>query len=187
MSFNRQREYIKLAEELSEIEKEFRKHNYSEGDINKAKEIVKECFLSDMRFYSHNQSLNCSNDEFDNENNSLMKKYLGQFIVSEDYITEDFEQFDNIELYTKLKSMNQINQRVVQLMMNKYTLREISEMMNIGYWGIVKRVQQIRKELLPIMKNVFPEAFESNAEDINKVQNCDDFENRTFAGGGENE
>lgn len=186
MSFNRQKQYKVFREDVKRIEEAFREDDFSEEKISGARIAVEEFHHSDMKHYAHNQSLSCTDDDFDDENNSLLKNHFDKFAVNEDYITDVFEQIDSVEVYMKLKSMSETNQRIVRLLIDKYTLADISELLNIGYWGVVKRVQQIRRELFPIMKKLFPEVFESDNNDTDIAQNCDE-ENRTFAGGGENE
>lgn len=187
MSFNRQNEYKKFIAKQVVQAKEYSVMGMTKQEIQSLLDYDKQQFLSDMRFYSHNQSLNCSTEDFDDENNPLLKKYFDNFIVVDnEYITDKLDVFDNYELVSVIASMNKVNQQIVFFLMDGFTLHEIAEKISIGYWGIVKRVQQIRKELKPIMNYIFPEAFTS-ADDADDMRDFPDVENRTFVGGGENE
>ena len=187
MSFNRQNEYKRFIAKQVAQAKEYSAIGMTKQEIERFLDYDKQQFLSDMRFYSHNQSLNCSTDDFDDENNPLLKKYFDRFIVADnEYITDKLDVFDNYELVSVIASMNKVNQQIVFYLMDGFTLHEIAEKTSIGYWGVVKRVQQIRKELKPIMNSIFPEAFIS-ANDADDMRDFPDVENRTFVGGGENE
>lgn len=188
MSFNRQNEYKKFIEKQVSQAKEYSAVGMTKQNIQILLDYDKQQFLSDMRFYSHNQSLNCSTEDFDDENNPLLKKYFDNFIVADnEYITDKLDVFDNYELVSVIASMNNVNQQIVFFLMEGYTLHEIAEKISLGYWGVVKRVQQIRKKLKPIMNNIFPEAFKSADNNADDMRDFPGVENRTFVGGGENE
>lgn len=187
MSFNRQNEYKIFIAKQNQKEKEYKVLGMSEQVIQTILDFDRSQFLNDMCFYAHNQSLSCSTSEFDDENNPLMKKYFKDFIVSDEAITSKLEPFDNYELFLAITEMKKTNQQIVGLLIDGFTLYEIAEITAISYWGILKRVQQIRKDLSPIVKKDFFEVNISDENDIDDVLDLKDLEFRTFVGGGENE
>lgn len=187
MSFNRQNEYKIFIAKQKQKEKEYRALGISEQLIQAILDYDRTQFLNDMCFYSHNQSFNCSASEFDDENNPLIKKYREHFVVSGEYTTDKLETFDNCELFLAITEMKKVNQQIVRLLIDGFTLYEIAEITAISYWGILKRVQQIRKELLPIVEKDFCQVNISDENDIDDVLDLKDLEFRTFVGGGENE
>ena len=80
MSFNRQNEYKRFIAKQVAQAKEYSAIGMTKQEIERFLDYDKQQFLSDMRFYSHNQSLNCSTDDFDDENNPLLKMYFDRFL-----------------------------------------------------------------------------------------------------------
>ena len=82
MSFNRRNEYKKYIAKQETQKREYIALGLSEEQIEKIQELDRQQFLSDMRFYMHNQSFDCVNDDFEQDERSpLLKKFFGLLVV----------------------------------------------------------------------------------------------------------
>lgn len=161
MSFYKSYEYKKFEREQKKQAEEYRKLGMTEEAIQEMYEFDRQQFLSNMKFYTHNQSLDAVNDDFDcDEQNPLIKNYFDSFAV---YQTEDCDGLPIIEIIEdeKLKelinSLSIENQKIIEFLCQGCSVAEISKQLNISERAIYRRVDRIKKKLDTRMSELFPD------------------------------
>lgn len=166
MSFNRRKEYKKFMAKQAQQAEEYRKAGMTEEQIKAMFEFDKEQFLSDMRFYTHNQSLNVCLEGLDEEAfNPLLKKYLDNMVVYQEDTSDWLEQLEDDDLRDAIKGLSENNQTIIRLLFEEYSIVEIAEIFNEPVSTIGSRIKRIRLVLYPYMSAIFPEVLFSKEVD----------------------
>jgi uncharacterized protein YlbG (UPF0298 family) len=169
MSFNRRNEYKKYIAKQETQKREYIALGLSEEQIEKIQELDRQQFLSDMRFYMHNQSFDCVNDDFEQDERSpLLKKFFGLLVVYQEPIDKYLGLYiENDELVKAVKQLSPIQKEILKLLIDGCSVEEINKITRIPCRTIYYKKKQIKNKLLPSMKKLFPECFDKN-EGANK-------------------
>ena len=175
MSFNRRNEYKKYIAKHEVQKREYIALGLSKEQIEIIQELDRQQFLSDMRFYMHNQSFDYVNDDFETDEQSpLFKRFFHSLTTYQESIDKHLGMdIKNDELISAINKLSPIQKEVLKLLIDGCSVEEINKITLIPCRTIYYKKKQIKNKLLPSMKKLFPECFDN--------------ENRTFAGGNKNE
>lgn len=162
MSFNRRNEYKKYIAKQEAQKREYIALGLSEEQIEKIQELDRQQFLSDMRFYMHNQSFDYVNDDFETDEQSpLFKRFFNSLITYQEpidkYLGMDIK---NDELIKAINKLSPIQKEILKLLLDGCSVKEINKITRIPCRTIYYKKKQIKKKLLPSMKKLFPECFD---------------------------
>ncbi len=175
MSFNRRNEYKRYIAKQEVQKREYIALGLSAEQIEKIQSLDKQQFLSDMRFYMHNQSFDYVNDDFETDEQSpLFKRFFHSLTTYQESIDKHLGMdIKNDELISAINKLSPIQKEILKLLINGCSVEEINKITRIPCRTIYYKKNQIKNKLLPSMKKLFPECFDN--------ENC------TFAGGNKNE
>lgn len=160
MSFNRRNEYKKFLVGQRKQTEEYRALGMSEEAIKEIQMFDKEQFLSDMRFYSHNQSLSVCLKEMKEESfNSLLKKYFDSLVVYQEDVGDWIDQIEDDDLRKAIKVLSEMNQTITKMLYDGYSIVQIAEILEIPKSTVGSKVKRVRLILLPYMSTLFPNVF----------------------------
>lgn len=162
MSFNRRNEYKKYFAKQKVQKREYIALGLSEELIEKIQELDRQQFLSDMRFYMHNQSFDYVNDDFESDEQSpLFKRFFHHLITYQESIDKHLGMdIDSDDLIVAINKLSPIQKEVLKLLIDGCSVEEINKITRIPCRTIYYKKKQIKKKLLPSMKKLFPECFD---------------------------
>lgn len=165
MSFNRQNEYKKFKKKQTIYTSEYVSLGMSAEAIKEIQVFDKEQFLSDMKFYSHNQSLNICIDDMEDESlNPLLKRYFNNLVTYQENIGDWIDQIGDENLRKTIKELSITNRIIIKMLYDGYKIVEIAEILTMPKSTVSYRVKRIRLVLLPYMSALFPETFGGNVK-----------------------
>ncbi len=167
MSFNRRNEYKRYIAKQEVQKREYIALGLSAEQIEKIQELDRQQFLSDMRFYMHNQSFNYVNDDFETDEQSpLFKRFFHCLTTYQEPIDKYLGMdIDSDDLIVAIKRLSPIQKEVLKLLIDGCSVEEINKITRIPCRTIYYKKKQIKKKLLPSMKKLFPECFDAKEGD----------------------
>lgn len=164
MSFNRRNEYKRYIAKQEVQKREYIALGLSEEQIEKIQEIDRQQFLSDMRFYVHNQSFDYVNDDFETDEQSpLFKRFFHHLITYQESVDKHLGMdIENDELINAINKLSSVQKEILKLLIDGCSVEEINQIMLIPCRTIYYKKKQIKNKLLPSMKKLFPECFDKN-------------------------
>jgi len=157
MSLNRKNEYKKFLSNQESLKKEYERLGLTEEQIIKIQELDKQQFLSNMRYYMHNQALYTTDEDFDDyEQSPLFKRFLYSFMVSQDPLTEILNSMIDDEVIKAIKSLSPNERKVFVLKCKGYSVKEIHQITGSPIRTIYYRENRIKKKMKKSMKKLFP-------------------------------
>lgn len=162
MSFNRRNEYKKYIAKQEAQKREYIALGISQEHIEKLQELDRQQFLSDMRFYMHNQSFDYVNGDFETDEQSpLFKRFFHHLVTYQESIDKYLGMdIDSDDLVIAIKRLSPIQKEILNLLIDGYSVGEINKITRIPCRTIYYKRKQIRQKLLPSMKKLFPECFD---------------------------
>lgn len=167
MSFNRRNEYKRYIAKQEVQKREYIALGLSEEQIEKIQEIDRQQFLSDMRFYVHNQSFDYVNDDFETDEQSpLFKRFFHHLITYQESVDKHLGMdIENDELINAINKLSSVQKEILKLLIDGCSVEEINQIMLIPCRTIYYKKKQIKNKLLPSMKKLFPECFDMKEGD----------------------
>lgn len=164
MSFNRRNEYKRYIAKQEVQKREYIAIGLSKEQIEKIQELDRQQFLSDMRFYMHNQSFDCVNDDFETDERSpLFKRFFHHLITYQESVDKHLGMdIENDELINAINKLSSVQKEILKLLIDGCSVEEINQIMLIPCRTIYYKKKQIKNKLLPSMKKLFPECFDKN-------------------------
>lgn len=162
MSFNRRNEYKRYIAKQEVQKREYIALGLSDEQIAKIQETDRQQFLSDMRFYVHNQSFDYVNDDFETDEQSpLFKRFFHHLITYQESVDKHLGMdIENDELINAINKLSSVQKEILKLLIDGCSVEEINQIMLIPCRTIYYKKKQIRQKLLPSMKKLFPECFD---------------------------
>lgn len=147
------KEYIKFEKRMKNQAQEYLKAGMNSEQIEAIYQFDKEQFLSDLRYYRHNISLE-SCETISEDMNSLMKKYPEAFASKKesDLDNDRYAWINEIEdptLYAMIKSLSAKDIELLTLYaFEGYTQKQTADILGISQQTVSNRIKSIAQGLL---------------------------------------
>ncbi len=146
---NYAKEYLKFEKRMKKQAEEYRSLGMTEEQIEKMARFDREVFLSDLRFYKHNISLE-EGENLGEDMNCLMKKYPDSFVSQTQSHTEydRFGWINDIEepkLYAKLVKLPKKDLEIITMYaFENCSQEEIAEKLGVSQQTVSNRIKGYR-------------------------------------------
>ncbi len=158
--------YKDFNEEQKRIAREYREDGVSEETIHEILELNKRDFLNEIKYRTHNQSFNYSNDDFDEETqNPLIQKYFENFAVYQEEMNMPFpDTFDSEDFREFVLGLSKLDSNILELYLEGFNFTDIGKTMGMSSQAVGKRVKKMKKEMKVIAERLYPQYATSDEE-----------------------
>lgn len=156
MKFNYAAEKLKFVRKQEQLAKQYRQAGMSEEAIQKMYEFDYEMFKQERTFCVHNQYMisgESEDDDFTEESNSLMMKFMDKFSTEFKADTDStrfgwLEGFNNESFYEFMCEMKESDLELITLIVIEgYSVVEIARIQRVTHQSISKKWNRIRNHI----------------------------------------
>jgi len=158
--------YKDFNEEQKRVAQEYREDGVSEETIKVILELNKKDFLNDIKYRTHNQSLNYVNDDFDSETqNPLIEKYFENFAVYQEEIDMPFpDSFDSEDFREFVLGLSKTDSLILELFIEGFKQVDISKTVGLPPYTVGKRIKKMKKDMRVIAERLYPQYADEEVE-----------------------
>ena len=158
--------YKDFNEEQKRVAQEYREDGVSEETIKVILELNKKDLLNDIKYRTHNQSLNYVNDDFDSETqNPLIEKYFENFAVYQEEIDMPFpDSFDSEDFREFVLGLSKTDSLILELFIEGFKQVDISKTVGLPPYTVGKRIKKMKKDMRVIAERLYPQYADEEVE-----------------------
>lgn len=158
--------YKDFNEEQRRIAREYREDGVSEETIHEILELNKRDFLNEIKYRTHNQSFDYTNDDFDVETqNPLIQKYFENFVVYQEEMNMPFpDTFDSEDFREFVLGLSKSDSNILELYLEGLKFTDIGKTMGMSPQAVGQRVKKMKKEMKVIAERLYPQYATSDEE-----------------------
>ena len=158
--------YRDFMESQKRVAREYREDGVSEETIRELLNLNKQDFLNDIKYRTHNQSFDYTNDDFDAETqNPLMEKYFENFVVYQEEMHMPFpESFDSEDFREFVLGLSKLDCTILELYLEGLTRVDIGVAVGMTPQGVGYRISNMKKELKKIAERIYPQYADEEVE-----------------------
>lgn len=138
MSYDFKQEYKKWIIEKEKEENLLRELGVSEETIQELRIIDKEIFNSNRNFYRHENI--ASDGFFQTQSNNYCFKDMNK-------LETVLDSMENELIYEIISNTDEVTYTIIELMYQGYNGKEISEILGISVYSILRRIKKLKKLL----------------------------------------
>ena len=151
--------YRDFMESQKRVAREYREDGVSEETIREILNLNKQDFLNDIKYRTHNQSFDYTNDDFDAETqNPLMEKYFENFVVYQEEMHMPFpDTFDSEDFREFVLGLSKLDCDILELYLEGLKQVDIGKALGLSAQSVYKRIKRIKKDMRVIAERLYPQ------------------------------
>ena len=151
--------YRDFMESQKRVAREYREDGVSEETISEILNLNKQDFLNDIKYRTHNQSFDYTNDDFDAETqNPLMDKYFENFVVYQEEMYMPFpDTFDSEDFREFVLGLSKLDCDILELYLEGLKQVDIGKALGLSAQSVYKRIKRIKKDMRVIAERLYPQ------------------------------
>lgn len=151
--------YRDFMEEQKKVAREYRKDGVSEEVIRVILDLNKKDFLNDIKYRTHNQSFDYTNEDFDAETqNPLMAKYFENFVVYQEEMHMPFpDTFDSEDFREFVLGLSKLDCNILELYLEGLKQVDIGRALGLSAQAVYERIKRMRRDMKLIVAKLYPQ------------------------------